>query len=401
MNPKANALTIGGMHLLSQGYSPMPRGPLQGFGVAGMAAMNAYNQSLDAQFERELAMNQLVKQEEAKAAMQMALSRMPPGAMTPEQQQALQVLAQVDPSKALEMYMKSNDPMRGSELMDDAMMGLGGDVEAALNQVNQWRMPRGPSTVVQMSPGDTEDAKRGAGYWWDQYTGAGDAAKKSKTELNRYEEIDRLLNGLSTGNIVGNDAVQAIIRGAEQFGIPTEAVTGAEDGAARMEAASALARQIALGFRNPAGGEGMPGHLSNQDRAFLMQMSPGVVQSPEGRRLIVEYRKRLAEKASERYRFMTDLQSHNLPVAERVQKMAEYDNNQFSIFQNADGTLTDLGEEAQALSGSAEGGAPAPDAPNVVTFQTMDEARAAWDQIPIGTTVHVVEINQTRVKKEQ
>jgi hypothetical protein len=53
------------------------------------------------------------------------------------------------------------------------------------------------------------------------------------------------------------------------------------------EAAEALAKELALGFRNPASGGGMPGSLSDSDRQFLKSMTPDLAQTNEGRKKII------------------------------------------------------------------------------------------------------------------
>lgn len=54
------------------------------------------------------------------------------------------------------------------------------------------------------------------------------------------------------------------------------------------EAAMAMSREIALSLRNPAGGAGMPGAMSDADRNFLQSMTPDIGQTAEGRRKIIQ-----------------------------------------------------------------------------------------------------------------
>jgi hypothetical protein len=54
------------------------------------------------------------------------------------------------------------------------------------------------------------------------------------------------------------------------------------------EAAAALANQIALEMRNPAGGAGMPGALSDKDREFLVGMTPNAGQTAQGRKMLID-----------------------------------------------------------------------------------------------------------------
>ena len=65
------------------------------------------------------------------------------------------------------------------------------------------------------------------------------------------------------------------------------------------QAADALSKEMALELRNPSGGAGMPGALSNSDREFLMSMTPGLTSDPAGRKLISESMIKLAKRDQE------------------------------------------------------------------------------------------------------
>ena len=55
------------------------------------------------------------------------------------------------------------------------------------------------------------------------------------------------------------------------------------------EALTALGKQFALKLRDPSQGAGMPGALSDSDRAFLASMAPGLEATPQGNAKIIEY----------------------------------------------------------------------------------------------------------------
>lgn len=65
------------------------------------------------------------------------------------------------------------------------------------------------------------------------------------------------------------------------------------------KAASALSNQLALELRNPAGGAGMPGALSDKDREFLVGMTAGIHQLPNANAMIIETRRRMAKRERE------------------------------------------------------------------------------------------------------
>ncbi|MBN9321363.1 MAG: hypothetical protein J0H24_04510, partial [Delftia acidovorans] len=57
-----------------------------------------------------------------------------------------------------------------------------------------------------------------------------------------------------------------------------------------------LSGEIALELRNPSGGAGMPGAMSDADRQFLQNMVPGLQTTPQGRTLMLDTAKRLAQR---------------------------------------------------------------------------------------------------------
>jgi hypothetical protein len=63
------------------------------------------------------------------------------------------------------------------------------------------------------------------------------------------------------------------------------------------EAVKSISNQFALELRNPAGGAGMPGAMSDKDREFLQSMVPGLGQNPQGNALIIDYMKRVAQRS--------------------------------------------------------------------------------------------------------
>lgn len=63
------------------------------------------------------------------------------------------------------------------------------------------------------------------------------------------------------------------------------------------EAVKSISNQFALELRNPAGGAGMPGAMSDKDREFLQSMVPGLGQNPSGNALIIDYMKRVAQRS--------------------------------------------------------------------------------------------------------
>jgi len=58
-------------------------------------------------------------------------------------------------------------------------------------------------------------------------------------------------------------------------------------GKSSEDAIRAITNEFALEMRNPAGGAGMPGAMSDQDRKFLSQIPPGIAQTKNGRQIVM------------------------------------------------------------------------------------------------------------------
>lgn len=138
---------------------------------------------------------------------------------------------------------------------------------------------------------------------WDQtmgeelakrFLGTQDAVKAQRQQLNRLETLSSLLSNIETGKM--GDLKLELKRGLQAVGLDLNAL-GLTDNVGPQEAARALSNQFALEMRNPAGGAGMPGALSDKDREFLMSQVPGLAMTSAGRALLVDAQRRLLKRA--------------------------------------------------------------------------------------------------------
>lgn len=65
------------------------------------------------------------------------------------------------------------------------------------------------------------------------------------------------------------------------------------------QAIQSVVNEFALQLRNPAGGAGMPGAMSDSDRKFLASMPPGLAKTPQGRALIIETMRKKTQRDQE------------------------------------------------------------------------------------------------------
>lgn len=155
-----------------------------------------------------------------------------------------------------------------------------------------------PPTSISVSVGAQEkEADKVVGKFYGKaFTEMQQAGTKATQNDARLQRLDNLFNQVQTGRFRGN--IQSIKAAAKGLGIDLSRL-GITDDVAPAEAALALAREMALELRSPAGGAGMPGAMSDADRAFLESMVPNIETTAEGRRLIIESAKKLNQRQKE------------------------------------------------------------------------------------------------------
>ena len=129
-----------------------------------------------------------------------------------------------------------------------------------------------------------------------QYAGLLKADMNAPATIAKYERLGNLLGGIQTGKFKG--ATTDIKAAAKGLGIDLGAL-GVTDDVAPAQAARALSNQLALEMRNPSGGAGMPGAMSDQDRQFLTQIVPSLENDPNAIGKMIEYRVKIAKREQE------------------------------------------------------------------------------------------------------
>lgn len=154
------------------------------------------------------------------------------------------------------------------------------DYQKELRPQNNVNLPAGEKEYDKQSAKDFAELNR-------------DVAKRGMNANGKIATLNRLESLLSNPNVKTGAGAQAALTAARAakaiFGIDTE-------GLGPAEAVNAIANGFALELRNPSGGAGMPGALSDKDREFLMSLTPGLERTPEGNKLIIDYMKRLAKR---------------------------------------------------------------------------------------------------------
>lgn len=138
-------------------------------------------------------------------------------------------------------------------------------------------------------------------------------AVSARGKIATLTRLDQLLSNPAVYTGTGGNTVASIKRLGASLGID---VKGIPDGAAASDAIRSISNQFALELRNPAGGAGMPGAMSDKDREFLQAMVPGLGQTPEGNKLLVDYMKRVSQRA-------VDVEQQRQAYVRRVGRMDE------------------------------------------------------------------------------
>ena len=152
-----------------------------------------------------------------------------------------------------------------------------------------------PLVNVDNRQGSAFDREVGEAFG-KQYSDLLKADMSAPATIGKYQRLGSLLSNVNTGKFRGT--IVDMKAAAKSMGFDLSAM-GIPDDVAPAQAARALSNQIALELRNPAGGAGMPGALSDKDREFLIQSIPGLENDPKAIGTMIEYRTKLAKREQE------------------------------------------------------------------------------------------------------
>lgn len=194
-------------------------------------------------------------------------------------------------SKFMAEYLGKREPTEA--WVDEELKGVPGQRNKL---TNAWK-PLDPTTTkvalnpnFNLSPGQTAEQKEVGEYYGKTYTQLQTDAMKARSQSTQLDNLGSLLDKTYTGT--GGAAVLDLKKAAKSMGFDI-------DGVGEAEAGQALSRQMALELRNPAGGAGMPGAMSEGDRKFLESMTPGLSTTPEGRKTLIETYKKVNQRTTE------------------------------------------------------------------------------------------------------
>jgi len=183
-----------------------------------------------------------------------------------------------------------NDWKKPFQLAPGATIGALGGPPGADGSPGYTTLATSPNPSPGSQPGEIEQ------YYGKQFVEGQNAAIEGRKQLNSTRAIQSLLNGVQTGT--GAATTQQLKKAALGIGIDLDSL-GVSNDVGPKEAATALANAYALQLRNPAGGAGMPGAMSDADRQFLQNMTPNIGITPEGRQQMVQVQEKLQQRNEE------------------------------------------------------------------------------------------------------
>lgn len=164
-----------------------------------------------------------------------------------------------------------------------------------LDQAIAKQTTHAPGVNVNMKQ-ESEFGKAVGKEFGEIYTGAIKAEMNAPRTIANYDRLANLLGQVNTGKFQGT--IVDLKAAAKAGGIDLTAM-GIPDDVAPAQASRQITNMLALELRNPAGGAGMPGALSDKDREFLVQSMPGIENDPNAVKQMVSYRKLLAKRDQE------------------------------------------------------------------------------------------------------
>jgi hypothetical protein len=166
----------------------------------------------------------------------------------------------------------------------------------------------GASNVNVALKQEGEEAKAVGKFFGENYADVQKSGLSAQSSINRLDRLGQLLEGVDTGKFAP--------LGVEVAKTAQAAGLNIDPNLSNKEAAIALSSEIALQLRNPFGGAGMPGAMSDADRNFLAGMVPGIEKTPDGRKLILETAKKLAKRDIEVARMAREYRQKNGTINE-------------------------------------------------------------------------------------
>lgn len=167
--------------------------------------------------------------------------------------------------------------------------GLPPERQAELRARRVESLSKGGSPLVDMGKQETEYDKARGKQFAEEAGRVNEAARNAREMITNAERMSEALMNPDVYTGFAGETINRLKQAAKSLGIDVSGVGDAE-------VARAIGNQMALQLRNPSGGAGMPGALSDRDREFLVAMVPGLQNTREGNQLLLDYMKRVSRR---------------------------------------------------------------------------------------------------------
>lgn len=280
--------------------------PINSLGRAGLAGVAGYGNALQTQGVQELRdlQRQKTNADLAEAQRKQAARDAYRSTLKPDQQQ----LFDVAPDKLIEnlpQFQKPqlveiadpNEPLRTQKVWmkpgetQGSVAGFGvmpEILDSRVQTVKRSIAKAGAPTVNVNTNQEKEESKVVGKGFGEQYMGIQNADFSANNKIATLDRLSNLMQGVNTGKFEPSRAQLAAA--AESLGMKFDPTLGSK------QAIEAISNEMALQARNPSGGAGMPGAMSDKDREFLVNITPGLSKTPHGNRLIIDTNRKLAQR---------------------------------------------------------------------------------------------------------
>ncbi len=212
----------------------------------------------------------------------------------PGQQQAPQQAAPQGPTP----NVPPEDANAFRYVQDQARQGL---PARALGN-SQYSGPKQPGMRLQDQGESRAQVEMGEGLG-RRYNAIQDAGFSANQKMQKFERLGNLLSSIETGKLT--PAGTELSAWAKAAGVPIG------EGVDNAQAAKALSNEMALELRNPSGGAGMPGAMSDSDRNYLQSLIASIDKTPGANKFLVEGMTKLAQRDREVSQLARDYKKKN------------------------------------------------------------------------------------------
>jgi len=168
--------------------------------------------------------------------------------------------------------------------------------------------PQTNVTVENQGVAETAAQRKTGEYYGKLYGDLQDKGSTGHEELATYGRLKMLGRGIKSGPVTKN-LIMPLAAVAENLGVSVDVEQFKRIG--DMQAYQAITREMALRFRNPESGFGMPGAISKFDLEFLSSITPDMANSEFGRALIIQRLEGLAKRKIEIAALARDYEQKN------------------------------------------------------------------------------------------